>query len=273
VARVVETAHRARAAGAFVLAVSADGGSRLGAAADAVLPVPAPPFAAAPGVRSYAMSLLGLYHLAIRIGEVRARYTMDDAWLLRRQLAGLADSIEANLEGAAKAAARVADRWAHHGVIEFLGSGPGRASAAYGAAKVLEAAGVRAYDQDVEEYAHLQYFAADTDVPAVLITPTNSVARSRAQEVSTLLRRLGRPVATLSDEPLVGEHLPHPPGVPEMWQPLLHIAPAALLACELMTRRGEQPGRGGRDGWADAVDGGTTRGSAITLLPTGTEGS
>ena len=264
VARVVEAARGARDAGAAVLAVSAGAGNRLANAADAVLPVPAPTFAPAPGVRSYVMSLLGLFHLAIRLGEVRARYTMDEAGDLRRQLEATADAIESTLDHAAQAASRIAQDWAAHGILEFLGSGPGRASAGYGAAKVLEAAGVRGYDQDVEEFVHLQYFAADISVPAVLVAPTNSAARSRVIEVAALLRRLGRPAATLSDEPLLGHYLPHAPGVAEIWQPLLHVAPLALLAGELMRVRGEEPGRGGRDGWADSVNGSTTRDSAIS---------
>jgi glucosamine--fructose-6-phosphate aminotransferase (isomerizing) len=266
VARVVEAAKRARNDGAFVLAVSAGADNRLGACADRVLPVSAPPFAPSPGIRSYAMSLLGLFHLAIRIGEVRGRYTMDEAAALRRQIEGLADAIEATLEKVAAKATHIAEGLCAQPATEFLGSGPGRASAAYGAAKILEAAGVRGYDQDIEEFVHLQYFAAQTTVPSVLVAPTNTAARSRVIEVAKLLARLGRPVVTLSDEPLIGEHLPHQPGVAETWQPLLHIAPLALLACELMALRNEQPGRGGRGGWVDAIDGMTTRGSAITLL-------
>jgi glucosamine--fructose-6-phosphate aminotransferase (isomerizing) len=267
VARVVEAARHAQAHGAFVLAVTAKAESRLAVAADATLLTPAPPFAAAPGVRSYAMSLLGLYHLAIRIGEVRGRYPMDEAGELRRQLAGLGDVIESGLDAAAKAATAIAERWAEHASIELLGSGPGRASADYGAAKVLEAAGIRAYGQDIEEFVHLHYFVADTASPTILIAPGNSAARSRAVEVAGLLDRLGRPVATLADQPLIGEHLPHAADVPEIFQPLLHIAPLALLADELMRLRHEEPGRGGRAGWIDSVGGATTRGSAI-LPPT-----
>lgn len=267
VARVVEAAQRARSDGAYVLAVSSGTSNRLAASADSVLTVAAPPFASAPGVRTYAMSLLGLFHLAIRIGEVRGRYTMDEAGGLRREIAGLADVIESSLEMTASAAARIAGQWHQHRVVEYLGSGPGRASAAYGAAKLLEASGVRAYDQDIEEFVHLQYFAADTDAPCVLIVPSNSAARTRAEEVSGLLRNLGRPAVTLSSIPMIGEHLPHPAGVSEMWQPLLHIAPLALLACESMSLRNEQPGRGGRDGWADAIDGMTTRASEILVSP------
>ncbi len=268
VARVVEAAQRARSDGAFVVAVSSGNDNRLGSSADSVLAVAAPPFASAPGVRSYAMSLLALFHMAIRIGEVRGRYTMDEAGELRRQIAGLADAIESTLEASASAAERIAGQWHEHRVAEYLGSGPGRASAAYGAAKLLEASGVRAYDQDIEEFVHLQYFAAETNVPCMLIAPTNSAARTRAEEVSTLLRNLGRPVVTLSDTPMIGEHLPHQAGVCELWHPMLHIAPLALLAHESMILRDEQPGRGGRGGWADAIDGMTTRASAILVSTT-----
>jgi glucosamine--fructose-6-phosphate aminotransferase (isomerizing) len=268
VARIVEAAQHARALGSFVLAVTADANSRLAGAADATLLIPAPPFPPAPGVRSYATTLLALYHLAIRIGEVRGRYTMDEAADRRRQLAGLADLIESTMQAADAAATEIAERWAEYSTVELLGSGPGRASADYGAAKVLEAAGLRAYGQDIEEFAHLHYFVADTASPTVIVAPGNSASRSRAVEVSRLLARLGRPAATLADQPLLGDHLPHAAGVPEIFQPLLHIAPLALLADRLMRLRHEEPGRGGRAGWADSLDGATVRGSAIALPTT-----
>ena len=53
-----------------------------------------PPFASAPGVRSYTMSLLALQLLAIRMAEVRGRITMDVAFELRRELASSAEIIE-----------------------------------------------------------------------------------------------------------------------------------------------------------------------------------
>jgi hypothetical protein len=70
----------------------------------------------------------------------------------------------------------------------------------------------------------------------------------------------------VSDEPLTGVHIPYAAGVRELWQPLLHMVPLALLADELMRLRGEQPGRGGQDAWADSADGSTTRSSRINVL-------
>lgn len=265
VARVVEAARIARAQGQFVVAVTAGDGSRLGQSADRVLPVAAPPHPAAPGVRSYAMSLLGLYHLAIRSGEVRGRYTMDEANILRKELAALADTVEETADLAAPVVARLAEEWADHEQLQYLGSGPARASAGYGAAKVLEAAGMAARDQDVEEFVHLEYFTADTTIPVVLTAPGGGADRSRAEELVPLLRALGSPTATVSDQPLTGAHIPYPTGVRALWQPLVHMVPLALLAYELMRLRGEQPGRGGRAGWADSADGSTTRSSRITV--------
>ena len=211
------------------------------------------------------MSLLGLYHLAIRSGEVRGRYTMDEANIFRKELAALADTVEETADLAAPVVARLAEEWADHEQIQYLGSGPARASAGYGAAKVLEAAGMAARDQDVEEFVHLEYFTADTTIPVVLTAPGGGADRSRAEELVPLLRALGRPTATVSDRPLTGAHLPYPTGVRELWQPLVHIVPLALLGYELMRLRGEQPGRGGRAGWADSADGSTTRSSRITV--------
>jgi len=112
---------------------------------------------------------------------------------------------------------------------------------------------VRAYDQDIEEFVHLQYFAAETNVPCMLIAPSNSAARTRAEEVSTLLRNLRRPVVTLSDTPMIGEHLPHQAGVSELWHPMLHIAPLALLARESMTLRNGAAGSRRTRRLADAI--------------------
>ncbi|WP_063736481.1 hypothetical protein [Streptomyces sp. RTd22] len=64
---------------------------------------------------------------------------------------------------------------------------------------------------------------------------------------------------------MTSTHIPYPTGVRALWQPLVHIVPLALLGCELMRLRGEQPGRGGRAGWADSADGSTTRSSRITV--------
>lgn len=232
--RVIEAAQSARDQGVFVLSVTADRENHLASRSDAVLPT-----SPLTGVGSYAMSLLALFHVAIRLGEVRGRYPMDDAGAMRRELEQVAEAIESMLDEAEKAARAIAERWAEHHTMEFIGSGPGRVSSDYGAAKHIEAAGIRAHSEDIEEFIHLRQLAGDIGVPVVVVAPSNSAARSRAVDVSALLRSLGRPIATLSDKPLVGGHLPHAPGVREIWHPLLHIAPLALLANELMLLRAQ----------------------------------
>ena len=46
----------------------------------------------------------------------------------------------------------------HRQPILFLGAGPARGAAMFAAAKVIEAVGQSASSQDVEEWAHLEYF-------------------------------------------------------------------------------------------------------------------
>jgi glucosamine--fructose-6-phosphate aminotransferase (isomerizing) len=58
---------------------------------------------------------------------------------------------------------------------------------------MLEATGDPAIGQDVEEWAHLQYFARATDTPTFLISAVERDA-SRAAEVRTAMRTIGRRV-------------------------------------------------------------------------------
>ncbi|MEM5776263.1 MAG: SIS domain-containing protein, partial [Anaerolineaceae bacterium] len=66
VARVVEAVQHYNDCGALTVAVTGNSGSRLGQAAHRAVEVTIPPFASAPGVRSYYGSLLALYLLEVR---------------------------------------------------------------------------------------------------------------------------------------------------------------------------------------------------------------
>src|SRR5260370_21954842 len=103
--------------------------------------VSTPTFAPAPGVRSYVMSLLALYLLAIRFSEVLGRITMDEAQDLRKELEASANAIEQAISHLDTALCELAREWAALDNFEILCSGPSKGSAAYGAAKLIEAAG------------------------------------------------------------------------------------------------------------------------------------
>ena len=85
VARVGESVERANKYGAYTIGITANKESYLGKSAKKTLDLDIPPFEPSPGVRSYLVSVLSLLLLAIRIGEVRGKYTMDVAMDYRKR--------------------------------------------------------------------------------------------------------------------------------------------------------------------------------------------
>lgn len=71
--------QRARRHGCYVLGITGNAESLLAQNSDKVLKLDIPDFESAPGTRSYGVSVMALLLLAIRIGEVRGAYTMDQA--------------------------------------------------------------------------------------------------------------------------------------------------------------------------------------------------
>ncbi|GGP14402.1 hypothetical protein LDL08_35090 [Nonomuraea glycinis] len=55
--------------------------------------------------------------------------------------------------------------------MTVLGSGPGHGTAAFTAAKLVEAAGLAATSQDLEEWEHGDAHARLADLPIVVIAP------------------------------------------------------------------------------------------------------
>lgn len=267
VARVVEAVQHYNDCGALTVAVTGNPGSRLGQAAHRAVEVTIPPFASAPGVRSYYGSLLALYLLAIRMAEVRGQVTADEAMDLRRELEAAAGAIEATIAQMDQPLQRLAHEWASLPAFELLGSGPDRATAAYGVAKLLEAVGVHATHQDVEEWVHQEYFVADAEhTGTILICAADSPALSRAVEVEHYLQTLKRPYLVLSGSPAAaafGQVLAHTQTIRPVFAPLLYSAPLALFAAYLSAETGAAYGRGASGQWADCHDGATTRNSLI----------
>lgn len=264
VSRVAEAAMRAKQVGGYVVGLTGGPSSPLAAQSDATVDVTAPEFPPGPGVRSYVMALVALNLFAIRLAEVRGRISMDQAQGLRRELAGLGDVVEEVSSAADTTLRGLGQEWESMSAFEFLGSGPSRASAAFGAAKLLEAAGAHAASVDLEEFVHLNYFVrAAEQTPTILLAGRNMRAWTRAEEVAAFLKTLRRPWISFGEAPGKGVSIPIPSSVREEFLPIVQAAPLALLAGALMVARGEEPGRGGVGQWSDCSNGGTTTTSRV----------
>jgi len=159
------------------------------------------------GTSSYTASVLALAMLA-------------DASPLPGEVELLLASLPAFITTANALAMEVAGRdGAHLPGIRFLGVGKSVATADYGAAKMVEVTNVPAWSDDIEEFAHRQYWALDRREVVVLL-PTDSVSATFANATAEALGRLG--VATVSVE------APETP-VPDARHRIASLAGAAAL--------------------------------------------
>jgi glucosamine--fructose-6-phosphate aminotransferase (isomerizing) len=249
VARTREAATLLRKQGALTVAVTANPDSPLAGAAEYVLDCTVPESVPAPGIRSYRVSLLMLYLLAIHLAEVNGRITQDRANALRQELKGTADVIESTIGAVNDKTRELAAAVAAEKNFVFVGDGPNYATALFSAAKVIEAAGRHAMGQDTEEWAHLQYFVnVDPATPTFVISPGRR-GHGRAAELAQMMKRVGRTVIAVVPEgeqeiagqadwalPVVGE-------VSEMFSPMVYAVAGELFSGHLSAAVGEPPFR------------------------------
>jgi glucosamine--fructose-6-phosphate aminotransferase (isomerizing) len=267
-ARVVEATQRLRKLGALTLAVTANPDSRLGQSAERNLGIAIPSSTNAPGTRSYVASLLAGYSIGIRLAEVLMTMTMDEANALRSEIVGLADKLAQASAISAGPIGALTELWQGFPVADVLGSGPALASAGYGAAKLVEAAGIHATAQDAEEFHHLNFFVAAPDrVPVVAFAAGASRAASRTRELLGTLEGLGRPALIITDTadlPAYGTQL-RLPEVREWFAPLIHTVPAAHLAAAWAEKLGITHYRGHTGPWRHAQGAALVRNSTLEV--------
>ena len=219
--------------------------SPIGQLTDKVLDCTIPDFVHAPGVRSYRMSLLALYLLAIRLGEVKDLYSQDEANTLRQSLLSTADAIEATITAVNDKTRQLAEAFANEKSHVFVGDGPNFATAMFGAAKVIESAGVHAMGQESEEWAHLQYFSSiESTTPTFLISPGYR-GHNRVGELMEPLNNLGRTVIAIvpGGDQVVAPHsqwvLPVVGEVAELFTPMVYPVATELFAAHMSDVLGE----------------------------------
>jgi len=238
VSRTIETVALARAYGLDSVAVSGNPDSPITREAHWILAHRLQTSGQTPGVRSYTQAQLFLMLAAIHIGECREVLSQAQAVALKEALLGTADLLEAGIDQTNRLARTLAEQWRDMGEFVVIGGGPSYANALFSAAKLVEACGVNAIGQDLEEWAHIQFFLRMPRLPTILIAPPGRCF-DRALELAEVIQRLSG-LATVvgpQDERTLKQHAAHYFGihgkVDEALSPLLTSMPAELLACHL----------------------------------------
>ena len=240
--RVVQAIERAREHGALTIALIGTLDSAVALAADRAVVVEVPRRERSPGIRTYQASLLGMLLIAIRLGEADA---------LRPELLALAEVVDATGRAIEGRSREVADLVAGARAMMTVGSGPSYGTALFGAAKLVEAAGVLAVGQDLEEWWHLERFALPADMPLFVIAPPGR-SHWRAGDLAATARGLGRRViaVTHSDDTDVTRHanavLPVHGEVREELSPLVYHLFAGHVAAHVARLLGRVPFQAGR---------------------------
>lgn len=187
---VVAAIEAANEQGALTIAVTGNGSSAVAVAAGGSVAVDLAGQERSPGIRSYQVTLLGLFTLAAQLSAA------SDAYLA--ELGGLADGIERTAGLARQASDEVAEAISCAPAALVLGSGPNLGTAMFGAAKFVEGLGTVALAQDLDEWWHIGRFVKDPGVPVFLIAvPGRSLATAR--NVAAAARQLGRQVIAVTD--------------------------------------------------------------------------
>ena len=226
--RSVEAAEAALERGAHVALLTNGGGGRAGTLGIPRMSLdiePIAPFLC--GTTSYTASVLGLVLALGPAGTVEAAKR-------------LAEGIEACLDAAEPIVRRLARRYSG---VRILSSGVNLASADYGAAKLVELTRLPTWSDDVEEFAHRQFWSADSGELVVYLAAHPGIARF-ADESARALSGMGFTTLGIeiegSELPSVRHRVTLPP-VEEALSPLPLALPLQLLAFHLAWTTGLDP--------------------------------
>ena len=232
VGRTIEATATADRFGWRTVALTGESESRLAAAASEVVTMDVPTLGFSPGTSTYIAMVTALLVLAAELA--RARERGDRARALDDGLAAAADLAAKTLRLAEPGAREAAELIAGSPVTTFLGAGPSRATAAFGAAKLFEGPQRYGVVQDLEEWAHEQYFVSGPGFPIVVVAPTGA-SRDRAAELLAEMAFINAPAILVSDDitdagaRLAPVRLPLAQGLDEALSPLLSCLPVAQL--------------------------------------------
>ncbi len=224
VERTIEAVREHRERGGTTLAISAFADSDLAAAADGAIPTgirgtPGP----VPGTANFLGSMLGLAAIAAELGErTRAEVFLD------ADVESALDAVEAL---AVSPSAVDTEARALTPPFFSLGSGPDLGIAWYGVAKFIEAAATVGVAQDLEEWAHEQYFTTKPGT-SVFVHASSERVFDRARRVAASVLKVGGRLTTIGPEPLGlpdEQYWPIPP-VAEAVRPLVAWVPMAMTA-------------------------------------------
>jgi glucosamine--fructose-6-phosphate aminotransferase (isomerizing) len=244
VVRTVESAIFARERGLIPIALTFDPASRLASSVDAVLTFGYEDVGFGPGTLSYMASLGGLYALALHLGERSQRLDAKGVADKLSALSALSEAVARTTEAVDEQAAELGRATGAEVPIHIIGGGPNYGTALFGMAKFIEAAATPAVGQELEEWAHEQYFCTRPGTLTVVIAPPGA-STDRAREQLQAVRDVGGAAAVIcaagdaETAALADLVLRVPATVDETLSPVPYCIPLELFAYHYAVSKGK----------------------------------
>lgn len=245
-AAVCDALTRARQCGAPTLGVTADPESKIGQAADAVIPTGGT-ITVSVKTRTYVESLIVIYLLALHLGEAGGQVSPDQAAHWRKQIDLAADGTRRFLDHQQGEIEALARTYAQAPNVFVLGSGPNAGTVEEASLKVIEMAKMFSEARELEDFMHGRLREVDGSTPMFFVAPQGR-ASERTLDFLTVTDHVGAPSIVLTDQvtPGIQRLATHvvtmPVHMEEFATPLLYIVPLYLLGYHLAVERGYDAG-------------------------------
>jgi len=189
----------------------------------------------APGTSSYMASMIVEFCLAIYLAERNGKFSQEQVSAELDKISALSAQMEKTLESNFTGMKELAERTNLGMQSIFIGAGPNFGTALFSMAKVIEATRTGAVGQQMEEWAHEQYFFTNANTLTFVIAPPGA-SLDRAREQMYAVRAMGSTCICLCDPEdeetaaLADVTAPVFGAVDEILSPILYCIPAELFA-------------------------------------------
>ncbi len=227
----------ARAAGAFTVGITMREESPFAKVPESYLLAHAMRRASFP-TQASTTSMAVLLALAAETARLRDRHP-EHVDQLKTWLLGLPSLVAQIISDSEPAAAALAPRWIHRDVFTFVGAGPGRSAAMFGAAKIREECEAIGWIIGVEEFHHYEIIQAGD--PIFLVAPDDP-AYFRAVDVAKAVQREGGvlySIVSMEDVEIAGRSVVafRIPSVPPTLVALPYTLPLQMIAWHIASAK------------------------------------
>lgn len=235
VIRTIEAVMRARARGMKTIAGTSALDSRIAQEAELAIDLGYAERRFAPGTSSYMASLLLEYCIALHVAEAGGRMTSAQVKAKLDEIAAEADGMQKTIDADKPILEKLGEQAKLSDKLIFIGGGPNYGTAFFSMAKVFEAARVHAAGQELEEWAHEQYFVTGPDTYTFVIAPPGASV-DRAREQLWAANEMGSTTVAICDAQdmetakLARVHVPTYGGADEALSPLAYCIAGELFA-------------------------------------------